>query len=539
MADEVSPRRLAESLRLEVFTSRTMRTYTETLSYLYGLQRFGVKLGLDNTRRLFALLGNPHESLRFIHVAGTNGKGSVCAMLASIFRVAGYRTAMYTSPHLVSFCERIQINGVCIPDDDVVRLIKKLRVLAEQIEKETKSHPTFFEIVTAMAAQYFREQNADIVIWETGLGGRLDATNIVTPLVSVITNIAMDHTQQLGDSLNKIAAEKSGIIKPGVPVVTAVDEWNDPGEFKSYGEVQKDMESRRVFEKICQAEGSEFDTSLHIVKPDIKGEPEKPKPLSVIRQHCNAANAPLFQVSLRQGGDYDTPGPNYIEIEEEGCSWGLSGGEVLLYGLQKNSGVLKISLNGVNQLTNAALAVTTIERCLDKFTITPDHVREGLAKTYWPARLQYFEAIATRPAILLDGAHNVDAAISLHDFIEEHIPRPLIFILGINRDKDYVGICQALAPLAEEIFCVRVKSQRAADPAELVRALNRRSFAKSVTDAGDFATAWDLAKASAAKKKDAVVVITGSLFLCGEALAHLKIPVFGKVATEEFLATAQ
>jgi dihydrofolate synthase/folylpolyglutamate synthase len=197
-------------------------TYTDAIEFLYELRWFGAKLGLANTFKLASLAGNPHHGLRFIHVAGTNGKGSTCAMLEAIYRAAGLRVGLYTSPHLVAFGERIQVNRQSISEDDVVRLLTGLRPLFEQFS--AVEHPTFFEVVTVMALQYFAAQKCDLVIWETGLGGRLDATNIVTPLASVITNIERDHEKWLGDGLASIAAEKAGIIKPGVRVITATDQ---------------------------------------------------------------------------------------------------------------------------------------------------------------------------------------------------------------------------------------------------------------------------------------------------------------------------
>ncbi len=178
---------------------------------------FGANFRLENTFRLAALADNPQKKLRFIHVAGTNGKGSTCAMLEGIYRAAGLRVGLFTSPHLVSFRERIQVNRQLISESEVTRLVEELRAVNR--ENET----TLFEFATVMALKYFAEQKCDLVIWETGLGGRLDATNIVTPLASVITNIAFDHQQWLGDTVEKIAAEKAGIIKSDVPVVTATN----------------------------------------------------------------------------------------------------------------------------------------------------------------------------------------------------------------------------------------------------------------------------------------------------------------------------
>ena len=208
-------------------------TYAEALEHLHGLAVFGARFGLEPTRRLAAALDNPQAQLRFIHVAGTNGKGSTCAMLESIYRAAGYRVGLFTSPHLVTFRERMQVNRRMVSEADVARLVEEVmagrgRAVApdepcgaSQIPSDPV--PTFFEFVTVMALKWFQKQRCDVVIWETGLGGRLDATNIVTPLASVITNIALDHQEWLGDTLAKIAAEKAGIIKAHIPVLTGAD----------------------------------------------------------------------------------------------------------------------------------------------------------------------------------------------------------------------------------------------------------------------------------------------------------------------------
>ena len=194
-------------------------TYAQAIQFLYSLRIFGAKFGLENTFKLAELTGNPHHQLRFIHVAGTNGKGSTCAMLESVYRASGLRVGLFTSPHLVSFRERIQINREYISEPDVVRLVAQLKPLCAKFPDGHQ--PTFFEAVTIMALRYFAEQKCELVIWETGLGGRLDATNIVTPLASVITNIGIEHSEWLGDTIEKIATEKAGIIKPGLPAITS------------------------------------------------------------------------------------------------------------------------------------------------------------------------------------------------------------------------------------------------------------------------------------------------------------------------------
>jgi len=193
-------------------------SYREALAWLFQTQRFGIKLGLENSRRLFHALGVPAPNERIIHVAGTNGKGSVCALLDSVCRAADYCTALFTSPHLVTFRERIQVDGEMISEAQVTLGLTKIRELVADWDP----HPTFFEITTALALDHFRNTGADIVVLETGMGGRLDATNATHPIVSVITPIDYDHQKWLGHSLTEIATEKAGIIKPNTPVVSAL-----------------------------------------------------------------------------------------------------------------------------------------------------------------------------------------------------------------------------------------------------------------------------------------------------------------------------
>ena len=197
---------------------RPSASYEEALAWLYGTQLFGIKLGLESVSRLLTELKVPNPDQRIIHVAGTNGKGSVCAMIDSMLRAQGYRTGLFTSPHLVTFRERIQINGEQISEDDVALGLTNIRDLIADWDP----HPTFFEIVTALALLHFRERAAEFIVLETGMGGRLDATNATQPIVSVITPIDLDHQKWLGDTLSEIAGEKAGIIKPKTPVVSAM-----------------------------------------------------------------------------------------------------------------------------------------------------------------------------------------------------------------------------------------------------------------------------------------------------------------------------
>jgi dihydrofolate synthase/folylpolyglutamate synthase len=399
--------------------------YSEAIRFLYGLQLFGANFRLENTRKLAALAGNPQTQLRFIHVAGTNGKGSTCAMLESIYRAAGLRVGLFTSPHLVSFRERIQVNRQLIPENELIRLVEEIQPLLKQFPGD--NHLTLFEVVTVMALKFFTEQKCDLVIWETGLGGRLDATNIVTPLASVITNIAFDHQQWLGDTLEKIAAEKAGIIKPEVPVVTAAAE---------------------------------------------------PLALAVIEKIAREKNAPLKIV-------------------------------------HRLAGTLAPPLPGDHQKLNAALALATVEVLQKQIPVVQEKIREGLATVNWPGRLQ----LIPRPAgqkILLDGAHNVAGANVLREALENLFPtEKRTFVLGILKDKNWREICEILAPLASRIFTVPISSERSANPDELAEICRIANPASEVFVCGSLREA--LQKTSA----ENFVVVTGSLYLVGEALELL------------------
>lgn len=201
-----------------------MNTFQEAVDFLYQIRLFGTKLGLETMLALCRELGNPQRSLRFVHLAGTNGKGSVGAMLERCLRRAGYRVGFYTSPHLVSFRERIRLGGRAIPEADVLRIVRTMEPILDRVATQPDlRYPTFFEVVTALALSYFAESRTDIVVWETGMGGRLDATNVVDPELAVITNVQRDHQKYLGESPAAIAREKAGIIKQGVTVVTGAE----------------------------------------------------------------------------------------------------------------------------------------------------------------------------------------------------------------------------------------------------------------------------------------------------------------------------
>jgi dihydrofolate synthase/folylpolyglutamate synthase len=417
-------------------------TYAEAIQFLYGLRLFGAKFGLENTFKLAVMAGNPQDRLRFIHVAGTNGKGSTCAMLENIYRAAGLRVGLFTSPHLVSFRERIQVNRQLISEPDVVRLVGEMQALqrsagvppalAGDLGKTSRRDAcaTFFEFVTVMALKFFAEQQCDLVIWETGLGGRLDATNIVMPLAGVITNIALDHQQWLGDTVEKIAAEKAGIIKPDVPVITAA---------------------------------------------------EDPEELAVIEKTAREKHALLIKVgqasSLSSAGKMPAP-----------------------------------PLIGDHQRLNAALALATVEALQDKIPVSDAAISNGLQNVNWPGRMQLIQTPGGQK-ILLDGAHNVAGAKVLRQALEKYFSGTRqTLVLGVLQDKDWRQICETLAPLAVRIYTVPVSSERTADAHKLAAAC------RAANSTAEIAACDSLREALGKIAGDDFVVVTGSLYLVGEAL---------------------
>lgn len=393
--------------------------YREALAWLYGLQRFGIKLGLENIQRLISTLDIDLGKTRIIHVAGTNGKGSVCAMIDSILRAQGYRTALFTSPHLVTFRERIRVNGEIISEEAVAAGLTRIH----EFVADWEPHPTFFEVTTALALKYFLEARIDVVTLETGLGGRLDATNAVQPTVSVITPIALDHEKWLGDSIDKIASEKAGIIKPKTPVVSA---------------------------------------------------PQRPEAEAVIRARAAECEAALQIVN----GAYEES---------------------------------SIGLAGTHQKQNAALAIAAVRATgidIDEAAIT-----RGLSDVKWPARFQRWDE-----RTIIDGAHNPAAARVLAETWREMFgDQRATIILAILSDKDLQGICAALVPMCEYVVLPKIRSARAADPAELAKVL------ASITPRLQYSIAPSIGDAiEQARAMPPPILITGSLHFAGEVLAHLQ-----------------
>lgn len=296
----------------------------ELMEWLFSLEFFGIKLGLEQTRELFSRIGNPEKELRFIHIAGSNGKGSTAAMIESALRSAGFRTGFYSSPHLVSVNERFMINGVPASDASVEKALALVKEASDSMKQENK-FVTFFEATTAIAAEIFRSEKVDFVVWEVGMGGRLDATNIVTPELSVITGISLEHKEYLGDTIEKIASEKAGIIKPDTPVF--IGPATPPAAIS-------------VFRKKATEMNAEI-----IIAPDVG----KAKRI----YFDDVAKMPHQELEMADGR------------------------------------LLKVSLPGAHQRWNASLAYEVVKRLSAMHSFPLDKAAEGFSCTVWPARLQF------------------------------------------------------------------------------------------------------------------------------------------------------
>jgi len=441
--------------------------YNEVIKYLNSLERFGIQLGLERITKLLELLGNPHKDLKYIHIAGTNGKGSVVTFIGSILKNAGFKVGIYTSPHFISFPERITINGIPIPETQVVKIFSEEILPAIKILTQELTHPTYFEIGTAIAFTYFAKENVDIAILEVGLGGRLDATNVITPLVSVITSIDLEHQNVLGEKLEQIAYEKAGIIKDGVPIVNAATQ---------------------------------------------------PEVIEVIKKVANQKNAPLYQIGKDIKFIIDkypnSKNPNY-QFNVEGI-------------LKKYCG-LQTSLLGYHQVINATTSIGAIEVLMGQVLncelntqfpiqdLTPI-IKKGLLEAKIRGRLELIKKNTL--SFLLDGAHNPASAAMLRKALEDYFPfRRLILIIGILNDKDIGGIVRELLYKNKTLYQVIItqpETNRALPPEkishEVTKYTDKISIFPTVSDAIRYAE-------SIATFAD-LICISGSLYTVGEAIEY-------------------
>ena len=430
--------------------------YDDTIDYLYGLQKHGIKLGLNNITQLLSSFKNPQNYFLSVHVAGTNGKGSTSAMLASILRAAGLKAGLFTSPHLTSFTERIRINDEQITESEVVSLTEEIREAASQIENFS---PTFFEFITAMGFLYLRRKNVDWAVVEAGMGGRLDATNILIPEVSVITSVSYDHKEFLGNTISAIAGEKAGIIKDRVPVVTS----------------SQNPEVLDVVERTAEEKGSDVfvygrDFSAVVKAEDINGS---------VFSYYGDKNFEDLRINL--------PGRHQV-------------------------------LNA--SLALKAIEIFSRKSSHHALRITHNAIRYGLENIKWHGRLEF---ISGNPPILIDGAHNPSASVVLADSLRNNFFKTfkggLILIMGIMAAKDIKGIMEPLLPLASEIILTAPAYERAASPQRLAECASAMGFS-NIHIAQTVKDAIEMAKTITNNQSlipNPLILITGSFYTTGEA----------------------
>jgi len=424
------------------------------------------KFDLAHMRVLLNALDHPERKFPSVLIAGTNGKGSTAATLASILRASGLKTGLYTSPHLVRINERIRVNGEEISDDDFAALQGKVDQVAERLVErgELPWHPSFFEMMTAIAFEHFAQGKVDLAVLEVGMGGRLDATNVVDPRVSVITDIALDHQKFLGDTVGEIAREKVGIIRPGGAVVTLPQQ---PEANDVIGNTILDLGARAV-------------NAVPYVPPVSPGSSQYLVPSTQLGKTSFVYRYPLA----------------------------VLGEEILV----------ETPLVGRHQLRNVALAIAAaVDLNQQGFGgITAKSIARGIRETRWPGRFQVIAARAGWPEIVLDVAHNPAGAWALRSALSERYEdRPLIFVFGAMRDKAISEMTEILFPLAGRVIATRPENPRAASPEEIQRAAERTGAEVEAVE--DVKLAVERARALAGA--GAVIVITGSIYLVGEVMS--------------------
>lgn len=469
----------------EAYAKHSTTAYEEALSWIHSTLRFGSKLGLERIRRLAGLLGNPQDKCEHFHIAGTNGKGSVAAMIASALHHCGYRIGMNISPYLEDFRERIAINGSMIPKTDLVAMVSTVRLAVESMVKDGEDHPTEFEVITALAFLHYARERCDYVSLEVGLGGRFDATNIVTPKISVITTIALDHTDRLGDTLGEIASEKAGIIKPGVPVVTGA------------------------------LEGDAFE---------------------VISNKAHESGSPLYTVG-KFGADVTW---EEVSVSQYGQVVNIAGP---WFGYKN----LRVPLLGRHQQQNAALAVAALE-VAGRYSVGSVHDRSamgtagpadlegldpnvpgspaglyidasavaaGIARTVWPGRM---EVLSRNPAIIIDGAHNAAGALALREAMSVIPRKRLVCVYGILGDKSFEEATSYIAPMCDEMVLTLPDTPRALDLELLNQAVGK--YVSKIHIEPNLNKAFDLAMERVGPE-DALLAC-GSLYLVGPLRTHIR-----------------
>ena len=463
------------------------------------------KFDLAHMRVLLAALENPECRFPSVLIAGTNGKGSTAATLASILQASGLRTGLYTSPHLLLINERIRINGEAIVDDKFALLHDMVERTAERLieDGELPWHPSFFEMLTAMGFEHFATSKVDIAVLEVGMGGRLDATNVVKPRVAVITDVALDHQKFLGNSVAEIAQEKAGIIRRGGVVVTLPQ---SPEANNIIGNAIFDLDAKPV--SAVQYVPALSPGSPQYWGPDTEQQSSSD---SAAERRENAAHG-----GSRGSGQSRGPAPAGRKKLVSRYPLQVMGEEILV----------ETSLVGRHQLRNVALAIAAAEE-LNKqgFAITPQTIERGIRQTCWPGRFQVIPARANAPEFVLDVAHNPAGAWALRSALSSYYEeRRIIFVFGAMRDKAIAEISEILFPLAESVIATCAENPRSATPEEIRNAASRTN--SEIIACRDVEPALERARALAGV--DGIVVVTGSIYVVGEAMRALGVAPDGK-----------
>jgi dihydrofolate synthase / folylpolyglutamate synthase len=463
------PGRQTDNLKCDLESALPM-SYQDAVSRMYALghelaQLPSQKFDLAHMRALLGALGNPERRFPGVLIAGTNGKGSTAATLASMLQASGLRVGLYTSPHLVRMNERIRIAGQPISDDDFTLLHDVVDRTAQRLvsEGELPWHPSFFEMLTAMAFAYFAQRKIEIAVLEVGMGGRLDATNVIEPRVSVITDISLDHQKFLGDTVAAIAREKAGIIRPGGVVVT----------------LPQQSQANDVIGSTILEMGAKAVSAVPYVPPVSPGSANYFTP---------DTNRPTSRYPMR-----------FLDKEI----------------------AVETPLVGRHQWRNVALALATAEELNRQgFPLTPESVELGIRETRWPGRFQVISARDGSPEYVFDVAHNPAGAWALRSTLATaYEDRRLIFVFGAMRDKAIAEIAEILFPLAELVISTQADNPRSASGEEIRQAAARIST--EIESAPNVSAA--LARAGTRAAPDGVVVVTGSIYIVGEAMRSLGV----------------
>ena len=449
-------------------------TYQSTVEKLYALGHElastpSHKFDLAYVRTMLEALDHPERRFASVLIAGTNGKGSTAATLSSILGAAGYRTGLYSSPHLMQINERLRVNGEAISDAEFGVMHERVERIAQDLLRAGKLpwHPSFFEMLTAMAFEYFASVGVEIAVLEVGMGGRLDATNVVEPLISVIADIALDHQKYLGNTITEIAAEKAGIIRANGVVVTLPQHPQ-----------ANDVIGHAILEK-----------NAHGVSAVQYVPPVSPGAATYMEGRAAPVRGRNRYPLTVMGEEIDVDSP----------------------------------LAGRHQLRNLALAIATAEELGQfGFKVTPKQIEQGIRETRWPGRFQVVppSAATYQREMVLDVAHNPAGAWALRSALSENFSgRELTFVFAAMRDKPLQEVAEILFPLAEQVVVTTVANPRAATTSELVQAASRTG----VSLCAEETVAAALARARTLSKPDGVIVVTGSIFLVGEAMTLMDL----------------